>query len=442
MTDSAVRPRESRRPRLLRQPAFRRYWSGQTVSLFGDQVSALAIPLVAVLTTGAGAAQMGYLTAAGLLPSLLFSMLAGAWVDGFAHKRRLMVLADAGRALALTAVPVLWWTGALTLPLLFAITFVVGTLSVLFEVARSSLFVALVERDDYIEANTLLNGARAMSTVAGPSIGGLLVQALGAPVALLADVSSYVVSALFLSRTPATERPPAERRRGFDVAGGLRVIGRSAHLRFLLLGTTTLNLFNFMFAALFVLYVTTVLGVHAGTLGLVLGAGAFGGLLGAAVTGRMARRFGVGRTLLISFLLFPAPLLLVPLATGPHPVVLALLTVAEFGSATGVIMLDITGGAIQTAATPHSMLALTQGAQRTVNYGIRPIGALLGGALGAAVGLHLALWIATIGALAGSLWIAVSPLAGLSDLPPTDGTEGAPHGSPGRRGHRSRIGKI
>jgi MFS family permease len=421
MTEAAVRPRESRWPRLLRRPPFRRYWSAQTVSLFGDQISGLAIPLVAVLTTGAGAAQMGYLTAAGLLPSLLFSMLAGAWVDGVAHKRRLMVLADAGRAVALTAVPALWWTGTLTLPLLYATTFVAGTLSVLFEVARSSLFVTLVERPDYIEANTLLNGARAMSTVAGPSIGGLLVQALGAPVALLGDVLSYVASALFLGRTPATERLPAEPRRKFDIGGGLRIIGHSPNLRHLLLGSTTLNLFNYMFAALFVLYVTTVLHVHAGTLGLVLGAGAFGGLLGAALTGRLARRFGIGRTLLISFVLFPAPLLLVPLAAGPHPVVLALLAVAEFVSATGVIVLDITAGAIQTAATPHSTLALMQGAQRTVNYGIRPIGALLGGALGAVAGLHTALWISATGALTGSLWIMAGPLAALTDLPPADG---------------------
>ena len=420
-------------PRLLRQAAFRRYWSAQTVSLFGDQVSTLAIPLLAVLTTNAGPAQMGYLTAAALAPSLLFSVLAGGWVDRRPHKRRVMIAADLGRALLLTAVPVLWWTHVLALPQLYVVAFAVGTLAVFFEVAHSSLFVALVARGDYIEANTLLNGARAMSSVAGPSVGGTLVQVLGAPVAVLADVSSYLASALLLTRVDAAEYRPAARKRGLGGAAGLRYVARSATLRPSLLGAATLNLFNYMFDALFVLYATTKLGVGAGTLGAVIGVGAVGGLLGAAVTGRLTRRFGVGATLLASFIAFPAPLILVPLAAGPRPVVLAMLVAAEFGAAAGVMMLDITAGAVQTAATPESMLARVQGARRTVNYGIRPIGALLGGALGATLGLRPALWIATVGALTGALWIVFSPLPSLRDLPQTEPEQASGDGQGGGR---------
>ncbi|MFG3578673.1 MFS transporter [Micromonospora chersina] len=404
-------------PRLLRQAAFRRYWSAQTVSLFGDEVSTLAIPLLAVLMIDAGPAQMGYLTAAALMPNLLFSVIAGAWVDRYPHKRRVMIAADVGRALLLAAVPVLWWMQVLTLPQLYVVAFAVGTLAVFFEVAHSSLFVALVVRSDYIEANTLLNGARAMSSVAGPSVGGVLVQVLSAPVAVLADVSSYLASALLLTRVDATEYRPTTRERGLGIAAGLRYLARSVILRSVLLGSATLNLFNFMFAALFVLYVTTDLGVSAGTLGAVIGVGAVGGLFGAAITGRLTRRFGVGATLVAAFVMFPAPLILVPLAAGPRPVLLAMLFAAEFGSAVGVMMLDITAGAVQTAATPESMLARVQGAKRTVNYGIRPIGALLGGVLGATMGLQPALWIATIGALTGGLWIIFSPLPRLRDLP-------------------------
>jgi MFS family permease len=414
-TGEPARPRWL--PRLLRRTTFRRYWSAQTVSLLGDEVSTLAIPLLAVLTIGAGPAQMGYLTAAGLAPNLLFSMVAGAWVDRYPHKRRVMIAADLGRAVLLTAVPVLWWANVLALPQLYVVAFAVGTLAVFFEVAHSSLFVAVVARSDYIEANTLLNGARAMSSVAGPSIGGGLVQVLSAPFAVLADVSSYLASALLLTRTRATEIPPATRGRGLGIAVGLRYLARSAILRSVLLGSATLNLFNYMYAALFVLYVTTELGVSAGTLGAVIGVGAVGGLLGVAVTGRLTRRFGVGATLTASYLLFPAPLILVPLAGGPRPVVLAMLFAAEFGSAVGVMMLDITAGSVQTAATPESMLARVQGAKRTVNYGIRPIGALLGGALGTTLGLQPALWIATVGALTGVLWIVFSPLPGRRDLP-------------------------
>jgi predicted MFS family arabinose efflux permease len=213
-----------------------------------------------------------------------------------------------------------------------------------------------------------------------------------------------------------TEPPPSETN-GLGIGHGLRFIARSPILRSTLLGATTLNLFNYMFAALFVLYVSTELGVSPGLLGAVIGAGALGALLGAAVTSRVARKLGIGRTLVLSFVLFPAPLLLVPLAGGSTPSLLGMLFVAEFFSGLGVMMLDITLGSVQTAATPDALRARVSGAQRTINYGIRPIGAMLGGALGANLGVRPALSIATIGAIAGVLWVLPNPVSQLRDLP-------------------------
>ncbi|MEU4236168.1 MFS transporter [Actinoplanes sp. NPDC026619] len=404
---------------LLRRPAFRRYWSAQTVSLFGDQVTALAMPLLAVLAVGAGPKQMGYLTAAALLPNLFFSVPAGAWVDRCAHKRRLMILADLGRAALLLIVPALWLTGGLTLHVLYAVAFGAGTLSVVFEVAHSSLFASLVDRPDYLAANSLINGSRAMSYVAGPSAGGLLVQVFTAPFALLADAVTFLASALLLKRMPITERPvraePHQRN-------GMRFVLGHPVLRAILLGTTTLNLFNYLFAALFVLFVTTELHVRPGTLGVIVGLGAVGGLLGATVAGPVSRRLGIGRALILGLVVFPAPLILVPLAGGPRSVVLALLFAAEFGSALGVMLLDITAGSLQTAATPAGRLAAVAGFQRTVNYGIRPIGAMLGGTLGAALGVRPALWIATVGALLGVVWVIFSPVRTMHELPAADST--------------------
>jgi MFS family permease len=409
-------PRRPRTPRLLQQTAFRRYWSAQTVSLFGDQITILAVPLLAVLAIGAGPAEMGYLTAASLLPNLFFSLPAGAWVDRYPRRRQLMIIADLGRAGLLLAVPLLWWADALTLPLLCVVAFLIGILSVFFEVAHNSLFAALVQRPDYVDANSLTNGSRAMSYVAGPSIGGVLVQALTAPVALVADVLTYLASAVFLTRIRVTE-PPVPSGPGRGMAAGVRYLARSAVLRAILLGTTTLNLFNYMFAALFLLYVTTELDVSPGMLGLIIGAGAFGGLLGAAVTGPVSRRIGIGPAVILSFIAFPAPLILVPLAGGPQPLMLTLLFTAEFVSALGVMVLDIAAGSVQIAATPQTMLAVVNGFKRTVNYGIRPIGALIGGGLGAAIGVHPALWIATLGALLGVFWVAFSPLSTMRNLP-------------------------
>jgi MFS family permease len=399
-------------PPLLREAAFRRYWSAQTVSLFGDQITLLAMPLLAVLAIGAGPAAMGYLTAAALVPNLLFSLPAGAWADRYPHKRRLMILADLGRAVLLLAVPLLWWAGDLTLSVLYAVAFGTGTLSVLFEVAHSSLFADLVRRPDYVRANSLVNGSRAMSFVAGPSVAGVLVQVFTAPFALVVDVLTFVASAGFLSRMAVEERPVAPAEKGGGMAAGMRFVLRSPILRPILVGTSVLNLFNYIFAALFVLYATKQLHIAPGTLGLILGSGAVGGLIGAVVAGRIARWVGIGPALILGMVVFPAPLMLVPLAHGPLP-----LFVAELVSALGVMLLDIAAGSVQTAATPHDRLSVVSGFRRTVNYGIRPVGAVLGGMLGTIIGVRPALWVATIGALLGVLWVVFSPLRTMRELP-------------------------
>jgi MFS family permease len=403
-------------PPLLRETPFRRYWSAHTVSQFGDQVSLLALPLLAVLATDAGPAQMGYLTAAALAPSLLFSLLAGAVIDRFRAKRRVMIAADIGRALLLALVPIAYALGELRLAHLYAVAFGVGTLAVLFEVSQTTLFVSLVPRSRYVDANTLLNGSRALSHVAGPSAGGVLVQALTAPVALVVDAVSYLCSAVFLARIRPVEPAPAQRR-GLGIGEGLGYLVRSPVLRATMFGTTTLNLFNFMFAALFVLYASTELAVSPGVLGAVLGVGALGGLLGAALAGPISRRLGIGRTAVAGMVLFPLPLVLVPLAGGPAPLVLTALLAAEFLAGFGVMILDISIGSVQTAFTPATMLARVAGAKRTINFGIRPIGALLGGALGATLGVRPTLWIATVGALAGLLWLLPSPVPAMRTLP-------------------------
>ncbi|AVT32105.1 MULTISPECIES: MFS transporter [unclassified Plantactinospora] len=422
LTPPVVRRRRRWLPELLRQAQFRRYWSAQTVSLFGDEISVLALPLLAVLSTGAGPAEMGYLTAAALTPSLLFSLLLGAWIDRYPHKRRVMVLADLGRAVLLATVPVAYLFGVLSLGQLYVVAFLTGTLAVLFEVAHSTLFVSLVPRKDYVDANALTYGSRAMSFVAGPSVGGLLVQTLTAPVTLLVDAVSYLVSALFLARIRLTRptEPASTDGAGLGLGQGLRFVVRAPILRSLLLGTTTLNLFNYMFTALYVLYVSTELGLSPGLLGLVIGIGAIGALLGAAVTGRLVRRLGIGRTVVISFVLFPAPLVLVPLAGGSTPVVLGVLFASEFLSGLGLMMMDITVGSLQTAVIPERLLARVAGAKRTVNYGIRPIGAVLGGTLGATLGVRPTLWIATVGAVTGLLWVLPTAIPKLRELPEPD----------------------
>ncbi|MFG2692076.1 MFS transporter [Kitasatospora sp. NPDC048407] len=407
-------------PELLRDPAFRRYWSGQTISSLGDQITLLVIPLIAVSALHADAAQMGYLAAAGYLPYLLLSLHAGGWADRYGRRRRVMIATDLGRAAVLLTVPLAWAAGVLTLFQLYAVVLAVGALSVFFNVCNPPLFVALVPADQYLRGNALINGSRAASYVAGPGLGGLLVQLLAAPLALVVDALSFLASALFLRRIDPAEPPPAEAGRG-SAGEGLRWIRRSPVIRAALLGTATVNLFTFVISALFILFATRELGFSAGLLGSVLAAGAVGALLGAAVTGRLAARIGVGPAFLLGLVLFPAPLLLIPLAGGSTGTAAALLFGAEFLSGVGVMILDISGGTIFAACIPDALRSRVFGAYQAVNYGVRPLGSLLGGLLGSTLGLRPALWIAAIGAVASGLWVLFSPIPRLRELPVQEG---------------------
>jgi MFS family permease len=166
----------ARIPVLLADRPFRRYWTAQTVSLSGDQISSVAVPLAAVLVLRASAAEMGYLTALIWLPSLLFGVHAGAWVDRRGRRRATMIAADVGRFVLLASVPAGYALGVLTLAQLYAVAFAAGTLSVLYSVSDSTLFVALVPPERYVDGNSLIYASRALSFVGGPSVGGLLVQ--------------------------------------------------------------------------------------------------------------------------------------------------------------------------------------------------------------------------------------------------------------------------
>jgi MFS family permease len=402
-------------PPLLREnAAFKRFWASQTVSLAGDQVSLLALPLVGVLALHAGPGRMGLLTAAAWAPSLVFSLHAGAWVDRTGRVREAMIAADLGRAGLLATVPIAWALGMLTFAQLVAVAFAAGALGTFATVAYGAVYASLVERERLVEAGSLISASRAGAAAAGPSAGGALVAALSAPVALLADALSFVASAWWLRRIAL--RPRTGDGDGGLVAGA-RFLAASDVLRPILVTCTTLNFFSFAVVALYTLYATRSLGVRPSELGIVLGLGSVGGLVGSVVTGRIVRRVGVGAAFAIGCVLYPLPMLLVPLAGGPHAAVLLFLLGEAVGTTFGVMVLDIAANAIIVAAVPDRLRARMVGAFQLVNYGVRPLGALAGGAAGAAIGMRETLLIAVLGALASILWLVPSPVPRLRELP-------------------------
>lgn len=410
---------------LVRDRRFSTYWFGQTVSQLGDRVSELAIPLIAVTTLQASPTAVGLLTAAIWLPNLL-SLLVGAWVDVQPSKRRLLVLANVIQALAVLTLPVAFETGRLSLGQLYAVAIVLGAGGVLYNTAYPTFFAHLVEKDQYVEANSLLSTSRSGSFIVGPAVGGALIQAVTAPVAMLVDAVSFLVSAVTIGSVkvdegpPRTEAPERLLRRAWS---GLVFLRRHPYLRASLACATTLNFFSFVVAAVIILFASRTLGLSAGEIGLAFGIGAFGGLAGAVLAGRVARRIGTGATIAVGAVLFSAPMALIPLASGSTVAKVAVLAAAEFIGSVGVMLFDVNLNSLQTAVTPDSMRSRVSGAFSMVNYGIRPVGAVVGGVAAETFGITATIVVAAVGGTLSFLWLLGSPIIttrSVADLEPVN----------------------
>ena len=405
-------------PPLRRHSAFVRLWASVSVSVFGDQISALAIPLCAVLTLHASATQMGVLTALFWLPHLLFALPVGVWVDERPVKRLVMVAADVLRAALLVSIPLAAAFDVLSLEQLYVVVFLVGSCAVFFDLSYSSFFTATVPREQVLAANGHLSTSRATAYVAGPSLAGVLVQLLTAPVAILVDAVSFIASALFLRGARVDE--PFHESRGVSASArlkeGVRILMRHPLLRGSVGCAATVNLFTFMISAIYVLYASRTLGLSAGVIGITLGIGAVGALVGAVVAPRIGRRIGLGPAIVLGCLVFSVPFVLLPFATGSTFVKAAILSFAEFVSAFGVMIFDTNANSLTALAVPQRMRARIAGASRVFNYGTRPFGALIGGALAGAIGIRQTLLFAAVGAVLSVIWLFASPIAGTHEM--------------------------
>jgi MFS family permease len=406
---------------LWRDRRFVRFWSGQSVSQFGDRITELALPLLAVGVLHGSANQVALLTALVWTPNLL-GLFLGAWVDHRPGKRQLMLLADLFRAAVLLTLPIAYALDTVTLGQLYAVALLTGTAAVVFNTAYSSFFAHLVPPESYVEANSKLSASRSVSFIAGPAVGGGLVQALTAPVAVLADALSFVASAVLVGRTRVDEpvravpAGPSLLRRARE---GLTFVLHEPVMRAGLLCATTLNFFSFLASTgLLVLFADRVLQLSPGAIGLAFGIGATGGLLGAVASPAIARRIGIGRSIVAGAVLYPAPIALIAAATGPTWTRLGTLGAAEFLSAFGVMLLDVNLNSLQTSVVPDGLRSRVAGAYNTVNYGVRPLGALLGGGLATVMGLRATLVVAAVGGAMSAAWLVASPIPGIRVLKP------------------------
>lgn len=421
---------------LWRNPDFLKLWAGETVSLFGSAIGFIALPLTALATLGATPAQLGILNAIRFAPFLLVAPFAGVWVDRL-PRRPLLIGAALGQAALLAWIPLAAVLGRLRLEQVFLVAFLSGILRVLFDVAYLAFLPALVGREGLVEGNSKLEVSYATAQVAGPGLGGLLTGAIGAPLALGLDALSFLVSAFFIGRIRAPERPPAvaAARRAVlaEIGEGLHLVLAHPLLRALAGGLGTHYFFSTMLATAFVVWAARDLALAPATLGLLFGAGGAGTLLGALAVAPVTRRCGVGATIVGGQVATGLLALLTPLAGGGSlraaSLTVPLLLALQFAQGISVILYDINQLSLRQGLVPDRLQGRTNATFKFLTWGVRPFGALLGGTLGTAIGLPLTIALAAAGWTLAALWSCCSPLRRLRDAPAAPDLLGAGAGS-------------
>nr|WP_107419810.1 MFS transporter [Streptomyces carpinensis] len=401
---------------MWRDGDFRRLWVGQTASQLGEDASLVVLPLCAVLTLDAGAGQLGALRAVGQAPILLLSLFAGAWVDRW-RTRTLMVLTDAGRALALGAAAVVGLLGGLGLPALLVVAFAVGALSVFFDVAYQASLVRLVRRDQLVRGNSALEGSRSAAQIGGPALGGALVSVLSAPIAAALSAVFFALSFLSIRRIgrresipERSERPPRVWRR---IHEGLRFVAGDTSLRTVCLASAA---FQFFFAAVttvYLLFLPRDLHLSGTAVGLALAATGPGALLGSLLAARLPSRLGHGAVLVSAAALGDGVFLFVPALHGSSVVTVPALLTVNFVFGTFSQLVNVTVMAVRQTLTPDGMQGRAAATINFVGMGLTPLGSLLGGFLAEVGGTRTSLLVTAAGMLLSPALMALSPLARL-----------------------------
>ena len=412
---------------LWRHADFRHFWASESVSQVGTQVSLLALPLLAATTLGATPFQVGLLAAVESLPSLLLGLFAGVWIDR-RRRRPLLIAADLGRAALLLIIPLAWALGSLSMGLLYAVAGLTGTLSLVHGVASPSYLPGLVPIASLLDGNGKLQASISTAQVAGPGLGGLLIAALGAPLAIATDAASFLVSAFFLGRIRAPEPAPVNAARLHvwrEIGDGLGWVRREATVRALIACAATIQFFANAFFAVYVLYMSRDLGLGPGQIGLVFATGGVGALLGALLADPLRRRFGLGPTIVGGQLFFGVTGLAIPLAALLPAIALPMVVASEFLQWLGIVVASVNALSLRQSLTPEGTQGRVNATARFLTVGAQPLGSLLGGLLGGMIGLPWTLVVGEIGMLLAVGWLIASPVPRLrhnaaGGLPPPD----------------------
>lgn len=415
-----------RRPSLWRHADYVKLWTAATVSLMGSQVSIIAIPFIAAVVLHAAPFQVALLGAFEMLPFILFALPAGAWLDRV-RRRPVLIFGDFGRAVALATIPLAYALGVLTVWQLYAVGFTTGLLTVLFDVADQSYLPALLDPEDLVEGNAKLQISASASQILGPGFGGGLIGIVAAPFAVVVDTASFLASGGLISLIRKHETRP-ERKLGADgrgtslrqeIAEGLRYVMGNRYLRMIAGATGTSNLGTSVTFAIFPIFVYVQLGLSPALVGASFSLGGLGVLVGAFAAAPLARRFGVGPVIVGSMLLTgPSALLLVFLPTYDLAAG-ALLVASNFIMGFTAVVYNVNQVSFRQAITPLEIQGRMNATMRFIVWGTMPLGSVIGGTLASFLPLRTTVLIGAVVASSAFLWVLLSPVRSLREIPTT-----------------------
>ncbi|GII58988.1 MFS transporter [Planotetraspora thailandica] len=414
---------------LRRQRDYRLLWSARAISESGTEVARLAVPLTAATALGASPIQMGLLTGATTLPYLLIGLPAGAMADRVSRRRPVMIAGEAIAGLAALSVPVAWLTGVLSVTWLIVVAFVIGSCAVAFRSFNIPHLATVVDESQRTQALAGFQSVFAVAQIGGPGLAGLLVSLVTAPIAILADAASFLVSALCLRAVRAPEHGTRSGGNGLarEIAEGMRVLAGNPVLRTICITGVIINALGSAYLALYVVFAVRVLGLPGPLVGVAAAASGVGGLLGAAIVPRLTRRYGENKIMLVSVLFFPLELVGTAAATGPVWLIAGQISVAAVITGVAVVCYSVCSGAVTMREAPPELLGRVNATSIFAIQGVMAPGGVLAGVAGETLGLRPALWVFAAGSLLVILWLWSSPIR--RDARPA-GEEGSPSTAP------------
>ena len=412
----------SEKLRVTSQPGFVKLWIGQTVSAVGSQMTGLAIPVIAVTFLNASELEMGLLSAADTSAFLVVGLLAGALVDRWV-KRKVMIVADLVRMFATALVPILWIYGVLNIYQLMIIGALISVASVFFDVSYQS-YIPILLRSEYIGlANSRLETTSQISGIASPGIVGQILTIIKAPLLLIADAVTFLVSAISLwfikdneIPKPKTDRRPINK----EIAEGLSFVWNQRLIRAISFTTSTSNLLGTIVGTMFALYFfrEEFLSLNAAAFGFLMTFGSVGGLLGAVSTPKLIKIFGEGPLIVLSSFVMGLSQLLVPLSWYlPREFALPALIVNTTITSFTVLAYNITQVTARQRICPEHLLGRMNASIRFMVWGSMPIGALISGVLGDQFGVITTIWVGAVLNFFTFGFVFFSPLRTMREMP-------------------------